>query len=625
MCSGGGNPISNAVEGAVSGVQSVGNAASSAVNNVVQGAQQVGQGAGQLASGDLRGLQTMGGGLVNTGSNLYGNAMDATRGVGQGMFGGLRGTPLYGMTQGNLAGVTGGMEGLVRGNIAGLQDLPTDIGAGVQQGLDQIGGVAQDLLDGLGGALGGGGQGGGMGAQAPGYYKDLAKKQAEFGMGLPDQFQAYEGNRFVDPSERTTLAETGIYNNAANSQQAGFNRAGQLMTQGNQYSGPGVGERNFGAVNTKGPQNYTGQQYGNANQNLMGPVNYQQGNTLADRMQQFQDPYQQQVIDAGIEDLNKARQIRNMDISGNAAKVGAFGGSREALMRGQSDSDFMRQAGDLSARLRSQGFGQAADMAQQEQLKRLGLTASDTQNVRGYQSQGALQGQQLGAQSAMQAQRLGASSFDNAAQRALQAGMQGQRLGAQSFQDLQRNQLTQAGQQAQYGQAANNAALQAAQLSGQLGGQMDDRTRQQLFDQRNMGLAQDARGQQQADFNYNQFVDETQRFPGQYLGNLQAAGGLGSRLISQPTAGGGGGGRPGGLQGILGGALSGFAAGGPMGALIGGGMGALGAGVPQNMSGLEGFSLFDDEPEPANYPAIQYMPPTMGDSGGFGNQYFSGD
>ncbi len=379
-------------------------------------------------------------------------------------------------------------------------------------------------------------------------------------MNLPDQFQAYGGQRFVDPSERTTLAETGIFNNTANSQQAGFDRANQLMNQGNQYSGPSLGSQSF-----------TGQQYGNANQNLMGPVNYQQGGSFADRLRQFQDPFQQQVIDAGIEDLNKARQIRNMGISGDAARVGAFGGSREALMRAQSDSDFMRQAGDLSARLRSQGFGRAADMAQQEQLKRLGLTASDTQNVRGYQSQGALQGQRLGQA----------------------ADLQAQRLGAQSFQDLQRNRLTQAGQQAQFGQAANNAALQAAQLSGQLGGQMDDRTRQQLFDQRNMGLAQDARGQQQADFDYNQFVDETQRFPGQYLGNLQAAGGLGSRLISQPT-GSRGGGRPGGLQGILGGALSGFAAGGPMGALVGGGLGALGAGVPSNMSGLEGFSLFDD-------------------------------
>ena len=34
-----------------------------------------------------------------------------------------------------------------------------------------------------------------------------------------------------------------------------------------------------------------------------------------------------------------------------------------------------------------------------------------------------------------------------------------------------------------------------------------------------------------------------------------------------------------------------------MGALVGGGLGALGAGVPQNMSGLKGFSLFDDDPE----------------------------
>jgi hypothetical protein len=218
-------------------------------------------------------------------------------------------------------------------------------------------------------------------------------------------------------------------------------------------------------------------------------------------------------------------------------------------------------------------------MAQDEQMKRLGLTASEAQNVRGYQSQGNLAGQSLTAQ---------------------------------SQENLQRNRLQDAASQAQYGQAANNAALSAAQLQGQLGGQMDDRTRQQLYDRLQMGQAQDSRNQQQADFNYQQFVDETQNFPQQYLANLNNAGGLGSRLIytQQPTSGSGG--QRGGLSGIIGGALSGAAAGGPWGALIGGGLGALGAGVPQNMSGLSQFEgLFDSS---AGQPML-YNPNQMNQMG----------
>ena len=576
MCGGGGNPISKAVSGVKKAVGGATGALQGAVGNVTQGAQGVVQGAQQVGSGDLRGLQTMGGAVVNTGSGLVGNSADLTRAAIDGVYSApgmqmLEGTPLDGMIRGNLKGAVGSTEGMIRGNVAGVQDIPTDIGKGVQSGIDQtrkglehlggqIGGVLGDLAGALGG---GGGAAAGGGISAPQYYKDLAQKQAQYGMNLPDQFQKYEGERFAAPSDRTTAAETAIYNNNANSQQNAFNRAGQLMNQGNQYESTGP----------------TATSYGNANANLAGPVNYS-GKSFADNMQQFQNPYTDQVVNQSLKDLDRARKMTANEISSSAAKQGAFGGSRAALMQAENNRNFMDRAGALSGQLRQQGFNTASQMAQDEQMKRLGLTASETQNVRGYQSPGNLAGQSLTAQ---------------------------------SQENLQRNRLQDAASQAQYGQAANNAALSAAQLQGQLGGQMDDRTRQQLYDRLQMGQNQDARNQAQADFNYQQFVDETQNFPQQYLTNLNSAGGLGSRLIytQQPTSGGGG--QRGGLSGIIGGALSGAAAGGPWGALIGGGLGALGAGVPQNMSGLSQFGgLFGDAP-------VQYNnAPTLGANSGFG-------
>lgn len=570
MCGGGGNPISKAVSGVKKAVGGATGALQGAVGNVVKGTQGVVQGAQQVGSGDLRGLQTMGGAVVNTGSGLVGNSADLTRAGIDAAFstpGGqlLQGTPLDGMIRGNLKGAVGSAEGMIRGNIAGIQDLPTDIGKGAQHVLDQAGNIVGEIGKGLGGLLGGGGGGGGTagGISAPQYYKDLAKKQAEYGMNLPDQFQKYEGERFAAPSDRTTAAETAIYNNNANSQQNAFNRAGELMNQKNQYQSTGP----------------TATSYGNANANLAGPVNYS-GKSFADNMQQFQNPYTDQVVNQSLKDLDRARKMTANEISSSAAKQGAFGGSRAALMQSENNRNFLDRAGALSGQLRQQGFNTASQMAQEEQMKRLGLTASETQNVRGYQSQGNLAGQSLTAQ---------------------------------SQENLQRNRLQDAASQAQYGQAANNAALSAAQLQGQLGGQMDDRTRQQLYDRLQMGQAQDSRNQQQADFNYQQFIDETQNFPQQYINNLNNAGGLGSRLIytQQPTSGGGG--QRGGLSSILGGALSGAAVGGPWGALIGGGLGALGAGVPQNMGGLDKFTgLFGDAP-------VQYNnAPTLGANSGFG-------
>ena len=620
MCGGGGNPISKAVNSVKKGVSQATGALQGAVGNVTQGAQGVVKGAQQVGSGDLRGLQTIGGAVVNTGSGLVGNSADLTRASIDALYGApgmgmLKGTPLDGMIRGNLKGAVGSAEGMIRGNVAGIQDLPTDIGKGAQHVLDQAGNIVGEIGKGLGGLLGGGGGGGGSagGISAPQYYKDLAKKQAEYGMNLPDQFQRYEGERFTAPSDRTTAAETAIYNNNANSQQAAFNRAGQLMTQGNQYTSTNPTAQNYNAVDTKGAQTFTSQNYGNANANLAGPVNYNQGKSFESSLQQFSNPYTSQVVDQSIADLDRARKMTNQDISGAAAKSGSFGGSREALMRSENNRSFLDRAGALAGQLRQQGFNTASQMAQDEQMKRLGLTASDTQNVRGYQSQGNLAGQSLTAQSANQTQQLGAQSYNQAADRELRAGMSAQDLGASSYENQQRNALTNAANQAQFGQAANNAALSAAQLQGQLGGQMDDRTRQQMYDRLQMGQNQDARNQAQADFDYQQFVDETQNFPQQYINNLNNAGGLGSRLIytQQPTSGGGG--QRGALSGIIGGALSGAAVGGPWGALIGGGLGALGAGVPQNMSGLDKFTgLFGDAP-------VQYNnAPTLGPNSGFG-------
>ena len=547
--------VNKIIKKAKDGVSQATGSLRGAVDNVTQGAQGVVRGAQQVGSGDLRGLQTMGGAVVNTGSGLVGKGADYGRAAIDAPFEMSilpMPAPIDGLTRGNLKGAISSAEGIIRGNVAGVQDLPTDIGKGVQHGIDQVKGGLEDLGTGLAGALGGLGGGGGGGAgggiSAPQYYKDLAEKQAQFGMNLPDKFQKYEGERFAAPSDRTQAAETAIYNNNANSQQNAFNRAGQLMNQKNQYQSTGP----------------TAASYGNANASLAGPVNYSGGKSFEENMQKFQNPYTDSVVNQGLKDLDRARKMTANDISSSAAKQGAFGGSRAQLALAENNRNFMDRAGALSGQLRQQGFNTASQMAQDEQMKRLGYTASDIQNVRGYQSQGNLAGQSLTAQ---------------------------------SQENLQRNRLTDAANQAQFGQAANNAALSAAQLQGQLGGQMDDRTRQQLYDRLQMGQNQDARNQAQADFNYQQFVDETQNFPQQYLANLNNAGSLGSRLIytQQPTSGGGG--QRGGLSGILGGALSGAAVGGPWGALIGGGLGALGAGVPQNMSGLDKFGgLFESSP-----------------------------
>src|SRR5688500_1257648 len=51
---------------------------------------------------------------------------------------------------------------------------------------------------------------------------------------------------------------------------------------------------------------------------------------------------------------------------GNFTKAGAFGGSREGVADGLTNESYLRQAGDLSAQLRSQGFDKASALAEGE-------------------------------------------------------------------------------------------------------------------------------------------------------------------------------------------------------------------------------------------------------------------
>jgi len=546
--------MGGAVSAVTNAVKSVGNSASSAVGNVQKGVQQFGKGAQQLGSGDLRGLQTMGGAVVNTPANLYGNMNDITRAGIDAAFSPLAGTPLYGLTAGNLKGGIGSLEGVVRGNIAGIQDLPTDIGAGVQHGLDQIGGAAQDLLSGLGNALGGGGAGGGGGGvSAPGYYKDLAQKQAEYGMNLPDEFQQYEGDRFVTPSDRTSQGEnlladrvnqsnpfTTAINSAQNvaNYQSGFapsalNLAGP---QANAYENANAGRANVNA----GLQATT---FSNANANLTGAQNYNRN--FQDLVNQSNNPYQDQVVNQTIADLNRARQMTQNQIGGQVAKAGAFGGSRQALLEAENNRNYLDRVTAATGQLRQQGFESAANRASQENLQRLGLTAQDLQQTRGLQSQGNLAAQGLTARDAQDVRGLQSQGALAAQGLQSQGALTAQGLGAQSDRDVMNyvNQLQMQGNtlgadQArlaeQFRQGAGSLNLQGAGALGNLGQMQTADERQRIADLLAAGQAGDMRGQQQADFDYQQFVDETQRFPTQYLNNLQQSGGLAQSLISGP-------------------------------------------------------------------------------------------
>lgn len=81
--------------------------------------------------------------------------------------------------------------------------------------------------------------------------------------------------------------------------------------------------------------------------------------------QQFMNPYQQQVIDQAMQNINRQGDIARQNMQGQAVRAGAFGGSREGIQRAELERGLSetRNASILSAL--QQGYGAAQQQAQQ--------------------------------------------------------------------------------------------------------------------------------------------------------------------------------------------------------------------------------------------------------------------
>jgi len=80
----------------------------------------------------------------------------------------------------------------------------------------------------------------------------------------------------------------------------------------------------------------------------------------------YQNPFQSQVIDNTLGDLNRARQMQIQSDQDAAIGRGAFGGSRSALLESETNRKFAEQAAKASGNLRSQGFDRATSLAGQD-------------------------------------------------------------------------------------------------------------------------------------------------------------------------------------------------------------------------------------------------------------------
>jgi hypothetical protein len=241
----------------------------------------------------------------------------------------------------------------------------------------------------------------------------LGRQQA-----LSDQpYQAYSGQRISD----FTPMQQQAFNQVRNLAPAYQLGAGSDLAGIAGYGSMGLGNRAAGMA---------GMGFGAGQA-------YQDAATDPSQMQQYMSPYIEDVVNRQQANLARNSQIASTQNAAQAAKAGAFGGSRFGVQEGMRQGELSRQQGDTAA----QGYQNAFQNAQQAQQFRANLGLQGMQQGLGALGLG-LQGYGQGIQGAQALGQLGQTQFGqnkdiiNALQSAggQQQGLQQQYL-QQQYQD----------------------------------------------------------------------------------------------------------------------------------------------------------------------------------------------
>lgn len=142
-----------------------------------------------------------------------------------------------------------------------------------------------------------------------------------------------------------------------------------------QYGGPRIAgftpdqEAAFAAVrNMQGGAQPFVQGAQNTLQGVMNfqPQQVQPGSFLSGNVNQYMNPYTSGVIDQVAQDLNRQRTLDAQGLRAQAARSGAFGGTRQAVAEAELGRNYADQFARTAAQLRNQGFDTAANLLQSD-------------------------------------------------------------------------------------------------------------------------------------------------------------------------------------------------------------------------------------------------------------------
>jgi hypothetical protein len=331
---------------------------------------------------------------------------------------------------------------------------------------------------------------------------------------------------------------------------------------GTQFGARDIGAERVGAALGRGPERISAGRVGTSfsarDIRAPGAAPMVQGASVLGRdIGEYMNPFERQVIDAGLGDISRAEEQARGGRASRATAARAFGGSRAAIEEGIAAGEAARERNRFVAEQRAQGFREAsaqreADVGRQQQaglsnqaaaqsvmelaqrgeitnqqrdleLARLGLTG-ETTNV-----QTGLEAGRANQQATQEYMRMGLSA-EEANQRAMldasgrnqQAELEAQRLGmsAQQFNEQQQMEAARANQA---------AGTQGAEFRLRAGGDLAGYGQTALQNRYGAGAAMMGLGTQQQTL-YQQFLNaqreedfRRQQYPLQQLAIRQGA------------------------------------------------------------------------------------------------------
>ena len=169
----------------------------------------------------------------------------------------------------------------------------------------------------------------------------------------------------------------GAYNSALGGTQQGMNFRPQQAsasgynpaTAGSQgYNPATAGSQGYNAA-TAGSQGYGASQIAGAS-----PIvaqNVQAGQIAGSDLGAYTNPFETQVVDQALGDLERSRLIQQNQLGAQASASGAYGGSRQGIAEAETNRAFAEQAARTASGLRQTGFANAQQLAGQDIASRM--------------------------------------------------------------------------------------------------------------------------------------------------------------------------------------------------------------------------------------------------------------